>query len=62
MKVGLILPMSDDDGRGVPSWPEIRDLARQAEAGGADSVWVASGRSVGGAIVPDPRGEAGPPV
>lgn len=40
MKVGLILPMSDDDGRGVPSWPEIRDLARQAEAGGADSVWV----------------------
>lgn len=40
MKVGLILPMSDDDGRGTPSWPEIRDLARQAEAGGADSVWV----------------------
>jgi probable F420-dependent oxidoreductase len=39
MKVGLILPMSDD-GRGTPSWPEIRDLARQAEAGGADSVWV----------------------
>ncbi len=21
MKVGLILPMSDDDGRGTPSWP-----------------------------------------
>ena len=40
MKVGLILPMSDDDGRGAPSWPQIRDLARQAEAGGADSVWV----------------------
>jgi probable F420-dependent oxidoreductase len=40
MKVGLILPMSDDDGQGTPSWPEIRDLARQAEAGGADSVWV----------------------
>jgi probable F420-dependent oxidoreductase len=40
MKVGLILPMSDDDGGGTPSWPEIRDLARQAEAGGADSVWV----------------------
>lgn len=39
MKVGLILPMSDD-GRGTPSWPEIRDLARQAEVGGADSVWV----------------------
>jgi alkanesulfonate monooxygenase SsuD/methylene tetrahydromethanopterin reductase-like flavin-dependent oxidoreductase (luciferase family) len=40
MKVGLILPMSDDDGGGTPPWPEIRDLARQAEAGGADSVWV----------------------
>jgi probable F420-dependent oxidoreductase len=40
MKVGLILPMSDDDGGGTPSWPQIRDLARQAEAGGADSVWV----------------------
>ena len=40
MKVGLILPMSDDDGAGTPSWPTIRDLARRAEAGGADSVWV----------------------
>jgi probable F420-dependent oxidoreductase len=40
MKVGLILPMSDDDGAGTPSWPAIRDLARRAEAGGADSVWV----------------------
>ncbi len=40
MKVGLILPMSDDDGAGTPAWPEIRDLARRAEAGGADSVWV----------------------
>lgn len=40
MKVGLILPMSDDDGTGTPPWPVIRALARQAEAGGADSVWV----------------------
>jgi probable F420-dependent oxidoreductase len=40
MKIGLILPMSDDDGTGTPAWPAIRDLARQAEAGGADSVWV----------------------
>ncbi len=40
MKVGLILPMSDDEGLGAPSWPTIRDLARRAEAGGADSVWV----------------------
>ena len=40
MKIGLVLPMSDDDGSGTPPWPAIRDLARQAEAGGADSVWV----------------------
>ena len=40
MKVGLILPMSDDDAAGTPSWAVIRDLARLAEAGGADSVWV----------------------
>jgi probable F420-dependent oxidoreductase len=40
MKIGLMLPMSDDDGAGTPAWPVIRDLARQAEAGGADSVWV----------------------
>jgi len=23
MKVGLILPMSDDDGRQTPAWPQI---------------------------------------
>jgi alkanesulfonate monooxygenase SsuD/methylene tetrahydromethanopterin reductase-like flavin-dependent oxidoreductase (luciferase family) len=40
VKVGLILPMSDDDGGGTPAWPAIRDRARQAEDGGADSVWV----------------------
>jgi len=40
MKVGLVLPMSDDDGQGTPSWPVILERARQAEAGGADSIWV----------------------
>jgi probable F420-dependent oxidoreductase len=40
MKVGLILPMSDDDGKGAPPWTTIRDLAVQAEAGGVDSLWV----------------------
>jgi alkanesulfonate monooxygenase SsuD/methylene tetrahydromethanopterin reductase-like flavin-dependent oxidoreductase (luciferase family) len=40
VKVGLVLPMSDDEGTGTPPWPFIRDLARQAEDGGADSVWV----------------------
>ncbi len=40
MKVGLLLPLSDDDGAGTPAWPAIRDLARQAEAGGIDSLWI----------------------
>ena len=40
MKVGLLLPLSDDDGSGTPAWPTIRDLALQAEAGGIDSLWV----------------------
>lgn len=40
MKVGLILPMSDDEGAGTPSWASIRELARRAEGGGADSVWI----------------------
>jgi alkanesulfonate monooxygenase SsuD/methylene tetrahydromethanopterin reductase-like flavin-dependent oxidoreductase (luciferase family) len=40
MRVGLILPMSDDDGQGTPPWPVVLDRARQAEAGGADSIWV----------------------
>ena len=40
MKIGLILPMSDDDGAGTPTWPTIRELAAQAEAGGVDSVWI----------------------
>jgi alkanesulfonate monooxygenase SsuD/methylene tetrahydromethanopterin reductase-like flavin-dependent oxidoreductase (luciferase family) len=40
VKVGLLLPLSDDDGAGTPAWPAIRDLARQAEAGGIDSLWI----------------------
>ncbi len=40
MKVGLVLPISDDDGSGAPAWSTIRERARQAEGGGADSVWV----------------------
>ncbi len=39
MKVGLLLPLSDDDGSGAPEWPAIRDLAQQAEGGGIDSLW-----------------------
>lgn len=40
MKVGLLLPLGDDDGAGAPAWPIIRDLALQAEAGGIDSLWI----------------------
>lgn len=35
MKVGVILPMGGDDGRGTPPWPGIRDVARRTEAAGA---------------------------
>lgn len=37
MKVGLVLPQAPQDGAGG-SWTEIAALARQAEAGGADSL------------------------
>ena len=40
MKVGLLLPLSDDDGTGTPEWPAIRDLASQAEAGEIDSLCI----------------------
>jgi alkanesulfonate monooxygenase SsuD/methylene tetrahydromethanopterin reductase-like flavin-dependent oxidoreductase (luciferase family) len=39
MKIGLVLPQSPDDGSGG-TWSEILGMARHAESGGADSVWV----------------------
>ena len=39
MKVGIALPQSDDEGTGG-SWTDILALARQAEDGGVDSLWV----------------------
>ena len=39
MKVGVVLPQSAEDGGGG-SWVEIAAIARQAEAGGIDSLWV----------------------
>lgn len=39
MKIGLMLPQAAADGAGG-TWPEIRGLARQAETGGADSLWL----------------------
>ena len=39
MKVGIVLPQGPQDGAGG-SWSEIADIARRAEAGGLDSVWL----------------------
>jgi alkanesulfonate monooxygenase SsuD/methylene tetrahydromethanopterin reductase-like flavin-dependent oxidoreductase (luciferase family) len=39
MKVGLVLPQAPEDGDGG-TWAEILALARRAEAGGADSLWL----------------------
>ena len=39
MKVGLMLSQSPDDGAGG-TWQEILGMARLAEAGGADSIWL----------------------
>ena len=40
MKIGTVLPMNESDGPGAQSWRRISALARQAEAGGLDSLWV----------------------
>lgn len=42
MKIGVVVPVADGDGRGpgVPSWPEMRGFAAAAEALGFDSMWV----------------------
>jgi probable F420-dependent oxidoreductase len=40
MQIGVVLPMNESDGNGASRWPRIRDLARHAEAGGIDSLWV----------------------
>jgi alkanesulfonate monooxygenase SsuD/methylene tetrahydromethanopterin reductase-like flavin-dependent oxidoreductase (luciferase family) len=39
MKVGLVLPQTPEDGAGA-NWTEIGALARHAEAGGIDSLWI----------------------
>ncbi|MGZ6258597.1 MAG: LLM class flavin-dependent oxidoreductase [Candidatus Limnocylindrales bacterium] len=40
MKVGLVVPIDDESLGHIPSYRELRDLARQAEARGLDSIWV----------------------
>ena len=39
MKVGYVLPIADE-GDGAYPWERIAGLARRAEAGGVDSLWV----------------------
>jgi alkanesulfonate monooxygenase SsuD/methylene tetrahydromethanopterin reductase-like flavin-dependent oxidoreductase (luciferase family) len=39
MKVGFVLPQTGSDGDGG-TWPGVAALARQAEDGGADSLWL----------------------
>lgn len=41
MKVGMSLPQTADRGAEGGTWPQIEGLARLAEEGGADSLWVA---------------------
>ena len=42
MRVGIVLPIAEDDesGEGVPGYPEIRAVAVAAEEAGCDSLWV----------------------
>lgn len=40
MKIGLILPLAEDQSARAPSWAELRARAGQAEAIGLDSIWV----------------------
>lgn len=41
MKIGLVLPLAQVPETGeIAPWSELWELARQAEAGGLDSVWV----------------------
>ena len=41
MKVGVVLPMAEDDETGqTPPYTEIRARALQAEAAGFDAIWL----------------------
>ena len=40
MKVGIVLPIAEDDDGQTPRYAEIREMAVRAEAAGFDSVWV----------------------
>jgi probable F420-dependent oxidoreductase len=40
MKIGMILPLAEDETGAAPSWTELKAAAQQSEALGFDSVWV----------------------
>lgn len=40
MKIGMILPLAEDESGSAPSWQALRAAARQCEEVGLDSVWV----------------------
>lgn len=40
MKVGLVIPLAQDERGNALTWDEIEARARQAEASGYDSIWV----------------------
>jgi probable F420-dependent oxidoreductase len=40
VKIGLVMPLGDTGWQPAPAWPVIRELARQAEASGLDSIWA----------------------
>ena len=40
MKIGLTMPLAEDDRSHPPSYAELRTLAQHAEAAGLDSLWV----------------------
>jgi probable F420-dependent oxidoreductase len=40
VKIGMILPLAEDESGSAPSWDELKAAARQSEEAGFDSVWV----------------------
>lgn len=40
MKIGMILPLAEDESGSAPSWTRLKDAAQQCEQFGLDSVWV----------------------
>ena len=40
VKIGMILPLAEDESGSAPSWDELKAAAQQSEEAGFDSVWV----------------------